>query len=73
MTKLLIIRYGKQSRRIEINDTNTAKRTKNGSWTRNNEQKAKTFADYLEYIFQPNKTQTNVEEILRETEEEEIT
>lgn len=48
-------------------------RCENGSWARDNKQKADLFADYLADIFQPNEIQTNHNlELENNTNEEKI-
>jgi predicted DNA-binding protein len=54
--------------------TNTPIRKKDGSWARDDEQKAELFADYLEEIFQANEQKSRNEDQLTLSEEnEEIT
>jgi hypothetical protein len=48
-------------------------RREGGSWARNDEQKAKLFADYLEQIFQPDEQQSrNEDQLILSEENEEI-
>lgn len=59
-------------RLIRPNLENDSIKNANESWTRNNEQKAKRFAEHLENTFQPNEGDDTTESGTPSQEEEEI-